>query len=159
MKHTFSLLVKNDPGVLKNVISVLGDKNCNIDSLAVGVTEESCYSRITIVSDTDDPDYIIGALTSNPNVIRAKLLAPESYISRSHVLIKVHADFSQRGQVIQISDIFRAKVVDVSHNTVTLEITGDENKITALTSMLKPLGIEEIVRSGIVAVERGDEKL
>lgn len=159
MKHTFSLLVKNDPGVLKNVISVLGDNNRNIDSLAVGVTEDAAFSRITIVSDIDDPEYIISSLRDNPHVIRAKLLAPNGYLSRSHVLVKVSADAAKRGQVIQVSDIFRAKAVDVSHNTVTLEMTGDENKVNALISMLRPFGIEEIVRSGVVAIERGDEKL
>ncbi len=159
MKHTFSILVKNDPGVLSDVISVLGEKGCNIDSLAVGVTESEQYSRITIVSDSEYTDEIALSISRNPNVIRAKLLNPGTFIERSHVLIKVKADSETRSQVIQVSDIFRAKAVDVSKNTITLEITGDENKIAALTEMLKDFGIEEIVRSGVVAVQRGEEKL
>lgn len=159
MKHTFSVLVKNDPGVLADVIKVLGEKGYNIDSLAVGITESESISRITLISETVDPDVIVSALSDNANVIKAKHLTPGSFISRSHVLIKVKADSLSRGQVIQIADIFRAKAVDVSKETVTLEITGDDNKVHALTSMLSDFGIEEIVRSGLVAVERGDAKL
>lgn len=159
MKHTFSILVKNDPGVLCDVISVLGEKGCNIDSLAVGVTESDSYSRITIVSGSEYTDEMISSISKNPNVVRAKLLALGSFLERSHVLIKVKADSETRSQVLQVSDIFRAKAVDVSKNTVTLEITGDETKIAALTEMLKDFGIEEIVRSGVVAVQRGEEKL
>lgn len=159
MKHTFSILVKNDPGVLSDVISVLGEKGCNIDSLAVGVTELDLYSRITIVSDSKYTEEIALSITQNPNVVRAKLLEPGSFIERSHVLIKVNADSETRSQVIQVSDIFRAKAVDVSQGTITLEITGDENKISALTEMLKEFGIKEIVRSGVVAVQRGEEML
>lgn len=159
MKHTFSILVKNDPGVLSNVASVLGEKGYNIESLAVGVTESESVSRITLVSDTSAPEVILSSLSESPNVIRAKLLSQGTFIHRSHVLIKVKADSVLRSQVIQIADIFRAKTVDVSKTTVTLEITGDDSKINALTAMLSDFGIEEIVRSGIVAIERGEARL
>ncbi len=155
MKNTFSLLVKNDPGVLMDVILIFKDKQCNIDSLAVGVTENSEISRITIVSEDYDTDEIIRHLCSNPAVIKAKLLSPGAFISRSHVLIKVCASMDERCQIVQIADIFRAKIVDISPESATIEITGDDSKVNALINMLSDFGIVEIARAGSVAIERG----
>lgn len=155
MKRTFAILVKNLPGVLKNVIDIFDSQGYNIDSLTVGVTDKPQVSRITIVAKVPDTEVILNFLAANPIVIKAKLLREGSFISRGHVLVKVKADNKVRGQVVQIADIFRAKVVDVSNDTATLEITGDENKISALTQMLEDFGILEMVRAGSVAVERG----
>ncbi len=159
MKKTFSILVKNLPGVLKNVIDIFDSQGYNIDSLAVGIADTPESSRITIVANIPDTEVILNFLSGNPMVIKVKLLNEGSFISRSHVLVKVKADNKVRGQVVQIADIFRAKVVDVSNDTATLEITGDENKISALTHMLEDFGILEIVRAGSVAIERGTLQL
>ncbi|MDP4133143.1 MAG: acetolactate synthase small subunit [Bacillota bacterium] len=159
MKQTLSILVKNDPGVLIGVIDIFNAKKLNIDSLAVGITDNVKTSRITIVADLPDADEIISKLSEHPFVLKARCLTEGSFISRSHVFIKVKSDNKLRGQIVQIANIFRAKVVDVSSDTTTLEITGDEDKINALSGMLEDFGILEIVRAGSVAIERGTLQL
>ena len=155
MKKTLAILVKNNPGVLKRVLGIFDDKGYNIDSLAVGVVDEGETSRITIVANASESESIINYLEKSDDVIRVKALEDGAFISRSHVLIKVKANNKERGQVVQIADIFRAKVVDVSSETATLEITGEETKITALLGMLEDFGVLEVARAGCVAIERG----
>ena len=155
MKKTLAILVKNNPGVLKRVLGIFDDKGYNIDSLAVGVVDEGETSRITIVANASESESIINYLEKSDDVIRVKALEDGAFISRSHVLIKVKANNKERGQVVQIADIFRAKVVDVSSETATLEITGEETKITALLGMLEDFGVLEVARAGSVAIERG----
>ena len=155
MKKTLAILVKNNPGVLKRVLGIFDDKGYNIDSLAVGVVDEGETSRITIVANASESESIINYLEKSDDVIRVKALEDGAFISRSHVLIKVKSNNKERGQVVQIADIFRAKVVDVSSETATLEITGEETKITALLGMLEDFGVLEVARAGSVAIERG----
>lgn len=156
MKHTLAILVKNLPGVLKTVIGIFDAKGYNIDSLTVGVTNDPATSRITVVADTENIGEVMQYLSGCDAVLKVKQLTDGTFLRRSHVLIKVRADNKARGQVVQIADIFRAKIVDVSTDTATLEITGDDAKIDALMQMLADFGILETVRAGSLAIERGE---
>ncbi|TYQ14958.1 UNVERIFIED_CONTAM: acetolactate synthase small subunit [Acetivibrio alkalicellulosi] len=157
-KHILSVLVENHAGVLSRVAGLFSRRGFNIDSLAVGVTENPEISRITIVVDGDD--YIVEQVGKQLNklvdVIKIKQLEKEESVSRELVLIKVEANANTRSEIIQIVEIFRANIVDVSKNTLTIEISGGANKVTALEDMLKQFGIKEIVRTGTIAIERGN---
>lgn len=156
-KHTLSVLVENHAGVLSRVAGLFSRRGFNIESLAVGVTEDPGISRMTIVVDGDD--YVVEQVSKQLNklidVIKIKQLNPADSVSRELVLVKVAATTSTRSEIIQIVDIFRAKIIDVSKNTLTIEITGASEKNAALEEMLKQFGIKEIVRTGTIAVERG----
>jgi acetolactate synthase I/III small subunit len=158
-KHTLSILVENHPGVLSRVAGLFSRRGFNIDSLAVGVTENPDVSRMTIVVDGDD--YVVEQVSKQLNklidVIKIKQLDKEDSVSRELALIKVNASASSRAEIIQIVEIFRAKIVDVSKNTLTIEISGGTDKVAALEDMLKQFGIKEIVRTGTIAIERGNK--
>lgn len=158
-KHTLSILVENHPGVLSRVAGLFSRRGFNIDSLAVGVTENPDVSRMTIVVDGDD--YVVEQVSKQLNklidVIKIKQLDKEDSVSRELALIKVNANASSRAEIIQIVEIFRAKIVDVSKNTLTIEISGGTDKVAALEDMLKQFGIKEIVRTGTIAIERGNK--
>ncbi|MFZ5985775.1 MAG: acetolactate synthase small subunit [Bacillota bacterium] len=158
-KHTLSVLVENHPGVLSRVAGLFSRRGFNIDSLAVGVTENPDVSRMTIVVDGDD--YIVEQVGKQLNklvdVIKIKQLDKGDSVSRELALIKVSATASTRAEIIQIVEIFRAKIVDVSKNTLTIEISGGTEKVAALEDMLKQFGIKEIVRTGTIAIERGNK--
>lgn len=157
-KHTLSVLVENHPGVLSRVSGLFSRRGFNIDSLAVGVTEDPEVSRITIVVDGDE--YVVEQVSKQLNklidVIKIKQLEKSESVSRELALIKVSADTSTRAEIIQIVEIFRAKIVDVSKNTLTIEISGGTEKVAALEDMLNQFGIKEIVRTGTIAIERGN---
>lgn len=157
-KHTLSVLVENHPGVLSRVAGLFSRRGFNIDSLAVGITEDPEVSRITIVVDGDD--YVVEQVSKQLNklidVIKIRQLEKAESVSRELALIKVNADTSTRAEIIQIVEIFRAKIVDVSKNTLTIEISGGTDKVAALEDMLKQYGIKEIVRTGTIAIERGN---
>lgn len=158
-KHTLSVLVENHPGVLSRVAGLFSRRGFNIDSLAVGITENPDVSRITIVVDGDD--YTVEQVSKQLNklidVIKIKLLEKNDSVSRELALIKVNATATTRAEIIQIVEIFRAKIVDVSKNTLTIEISGGTDKVAALEDMIKGFGIKEIVRTGTIAIERGNK--
>ncbi|PIU83816.1 MAG: acetolactate synthase small subunit [Elusimicrobia bacterium CG06_land_8_20_14_3_00_38_11] len=157
MKHTISVLVENKPGVLTRISTLFAARGYNIDSLAVGETDDPTVSRMTIVVAGDDAilEQVKKQLNKLIDVIKVSDFLNVAHIERDLILIKVKADKSVRAEVLQIVDIFRAKIVDVSANTVIIEMTGDEDKIQALINMLKPFGIKEMTRTGIIAMARG----
>ena len=158
-KHVLSVLVENYAGVLSRVAGLFSRRSFNIDSLAVGVTENPEVSRITIVVEGDDyaVEQVTKQLNKLINVITVKKLESSDSVQRELALIKVNADASTRAEIMQIVEIFRAKIVDVSANTLTVEVSGDEEKVKALEDMLKQFGIKEIVRTGLIALERGEK--
>lgn len=160
-KHTLSVLVENHAGVLSRVAGLFSRRGFNIDSLAVGVTENPKISRITIVVDGDD--YTVEQVSKQLNklidVIRICQLEKTDSVSRELALIKVAANATTRAEIIQIVEIFRAKIVDISKSTLTIEISGGVDKVDALENMVKPFGIKEIVRTGTIAIQRGNKSI
>jgi acetolactate synthase-1/3 small subunit len=156
-RHVISVLVENRFGVLARIASLFSGRGFNIDSLTVAETEEPDVSRMTIVSTGDE--QIIEQITKQLNklidVIKVSDLTGSQYIERELALIKVSAENQARGEIIQIVDIFRAHIVDVSPTSLTIETTGDEEKLKAIIEMLRPYGIQEIVRTGKIAMLRG----
>ena len=157
MKHTLSVLVDNEPGVLARIAGLFSRRGFNIDSLAVGRTEDSKYSRMTIVVDgeTHSLEQVMKQLHKLVNVLKINDLAPRETVGRELVLIKVNAPPATRAQIIEIVDIFRANIVDVAKNTLTIEVTGDTNKVHAIEEMLRPYGVKELARTGKIALARG----
>ncbi len=156
MKYVVGVLVDNHPGVLSKVTGLFSRRGFNIHSLAVGVTENPKISRITIVVDGDE--YLVGQITKQLNklinVIQVAIIGDNS-ISRELALIKVKATPETRNQIVDIVNIFRAKVVDVNRHSIIVEITGDNEKIAALEDMLSDFGIMEMVRTGNISIDRG----
>lgn len=157
MKHTLSILVENKPGVLARVSGLFSRRGFNIDSLAVGITENPEISRMTIVVEGDDRilEQVIKQLNKLVDVIKVSDIKPESSIDRELALIKVEAGPKERPEVMQIADIFRARIIDVGTRTLVIEITGDVSKINAMTDLLRRFGIKEMVRTGKVSMLRG----
>jgi acetolactate synthase-1/3 small subunit len=157
MKHTLSVLVENKPGVLARIAGLFSRRGFNIDSLAVGPTEEPTLSRMTIVVDAGEHalEQITKQLYKLINVIKISDLDPKASVSRELLLIKVKASAANRAQIIEIADIFRANIIDANPESLTLEATGTEEKLTALETMLKPYGIIELARTGKIALSRG----
>jgi len=158
MRHTMAVLVKDHPGVLARVASLFTRRGFNIESLAVGHTEETGISRMTIVIKGDD--RILEQMTKQLNklidVIRVKDISPQNSVERELAFIKVStASLLIRSEVMQTVDIFRATVVDVNSQIITIETTGTEDKINALIELLRPFGIKEVVRTGKIALSRG----
>jgi acetolactate synthase-1/3 small subunit len=160
-KYILSVLVENHAGVLSRVSGLFSRRGFNIDSLAVGITENPDISRMTIVVNGDE--YVVEQVTKQLNklidVIKIKQLDKTESISRELALIKVRATAATRPEIIQIVEIFRAKIVDVSKTTLTVEISGGTDKVAALLDMLEQFGIKEIVRTGTIAIERGNRVL
>lgn len=161
MQHTLSVLVENKAGVLSRIAGLFSRRGFNIESLAVGITDDPQISRITIVTLGDEAllDQITKQLHKLPDVLMVKHLKGATYFSRQLVLIKVKTDSSNRSEILQIVDIFRAHVVDVSKTTATIELTGSEDKINAIIELLETYGIMEIVRTGQIAIERGEDSM
>ncbi|HYC19447.1 MAG: acetolactate synthase small subunit [Halobacteriota archaeon] len=157
MKHTVSVLVQNKPGVLARTAGLFSRRGYNIESLTVGVTENEAVSRMTIVVTGDDTvvEQVTKQLNKLIEVIKVSDLTKESYVNRELVLIKVTADSSNRAEIMQIVNIFRARIVDVAPKSLIIEVTGDEGKLDALIGMLKQFGIKELVRTGTLALGRG----
>jgi acetolactate synthase-1/3 small subunit len=157
MKHTVSVLVQNKPGVLARTAGLFSRRGYNIESLTVGVTENENVSRMTIVVIGDDTvvEQVTKQLNKLIEVIKVSDLTKESYVDRELVLIKVTAEGSNRGEIMQLVDVFRARIVDMAAKSLIIEATGDEGKIAALIDMLKQFGIKEIVRTGTLALGRG----
>lgn len=158
-KHTLSVLVENHAGVLSRVAGLFSRRGFNIDSLAVGETKNPDISRITIVVKGGDNivDQVSKQLNKLVDVIKIKVFEAGEYVGRELLLIKIKANAKQRAEIIQLVDIFRATIVDVSKTTITVEISADNDKIKALTGLLEPFGVLEIVRTGVIAIQRGDD--
>jgi acetolactate synthase-1/3 small subunit len=157
MKHTVAVLVENKPGVLTRVSGLFSRRGFNIESLAVGVTENADTSRMTIVVSGDDNilEQVMKQLNKLIDVIRVSDIPQEDSVNRELALIKVGVDSTTRAEVMQIVDIFRAKIVDVGSKSVIVEVTGDESKINAIEQLLRQFGVKEMVRTGKVAMNRG----
>ena len=155
--HTIVALVQDKPGVLNRVSSLFRRRGFNITSLAVGKSEQPNLSRMTFVveGDQDTVEQVTKQLHKLIDVVRISDLSEEEIVARELALVKVHCTPSNRGEIIQIVDIFRANIVDVATNSLVIEVTGEEHKIEALYDMLKPFGIREVMRTGRVAMVRG----
>jgi acetolactate synthase-1/3 small subunit len=157
MKHTISVTVENEFGVLARVAGLFSGRGFNIDSLSVAETQDPTVSLITLVTRGDDQiiEQIIKQLHKLVNVLRVTDMQEGEYLDRELVLVKVNANEQTKGEILRLVDIFRGKVVDVSPKSYTVEITGDEGKVRAVMELLAPLGIREVVRTGKVAMPRG----
>lgn len=159
--HTLSVLVQNVPGVLARVSGLFSRRGFNIESLAVGPTENPEVSRMTIVVAVDEQplEQVTKQLNKLVNVIKIVELDPDVSVRRELLLVKVRADATVRSQVLETVQLFHAKVVDVSPEALTVEAIGDGDKISALLRMLEPYGVRELVQSGMVAVGRGPRSI
>lgn len=157
MKHTLSILVENKPGVLTRVAGLFARRGFNIESLAVGLSEDPKLSCITIVIDGDEHpvDQVTKQLNKLINVVKVRDLDPASSVSAELLLVKVSSEGEKQTEVLQIAEIFKAKIIDVDRRTVTLRVVGAYDKVEALLALLKPLGIIEVVRTGTIAMGRG----
>ena len=160
-RHVLSVLVKNSSGVLSRVSGLFSRRGYNIDSLTVGRTEDEKISRMTIaiVGDNDTLEQVKKQLDKLEDVINVIDLKSGNSVYRELVLIKVKADAEKRAAINEIVTIFRSKIIDVSVDTLTIELTGDESKITALIKLMEEYGIQELVRTGVTALERGDKNI
>jgi acetolactate synthase I/III small subunit len=156
MEHIISVLVENKFGVLARVAGLFSARGYNIESLSVAATLDPTTSRITIVTNGDDRiiEQIMKQLNKVVEVLEVVDLTETDFLDRETALIKVHTKPEQRDEAIRIADIFRAKIVDSSLTTYTIEITGDVDKVEALINMLKPLGIKELIRTGRIGIAR-----
>ena len=156
-RHTLSVLVENKPGVLARVASLFSRRGFNIESLAVGPTEIADISRMTIVVNVEDSplEQVTKQLNKLINVLKIVELDTESSVQREIMLVKVRSDNESRSSILETVQMFRAKVVDVAPDALTIEATGNNDKLTALLKVLEPFGVKELVQSGMVAVGRG----
>jgi acetolactate synthase I/III small subunit len=156
-KHVLALLVENKPGVLARIAGLFSRRGFNIDTLAVGPTDDPDVSRITLTVDgaVHPIDQVTKQLHKLVNVIKIRDLEPEEAVARELALFKISADGETRGQVMQFADIFRGKVIDVSKRSITVEITGANEKIEAFEQAVRPFGLIEMVRTGEIAISRG----
>ena len=159
--HTLSVLVEDKPGALARVASLFSRRGFNIESLAVGATEQKDMSRMTIVVSAEETplEQVTKQLNKLVNVIKIIEQNDDNSVARELALIKVGADAGTRSQVIEAVNLFRAKVVDVSPEALTIEATGDRGKIEAFLRVLEPFGIREIVQSGLVSLSRGSRSI
>ncbi|HTC69550.1 MAG TPA: acetolactate synthase small subunit [Acidothermaceae bacterium] len=160
-RHTLLVLVENKPCVLARIASLFARRGFNIDSLAVGPTEYPDVSRMTIVVNVEDNplEQVTKQLNKLINVLKIVELEPAASVSRELLLVKVKADLQTRSHVLEIVELFRAKVIDVANDAVTIEATGGAEKIEALLRVLEPFGVKELVQSGMVAMGRGSRSI
>ena len=161
MQHTISLFVENQFGVLSRISGLFSGRGFNIESLNVAETNEPGISRMTIVTRGNDKkiEQVIKQLNKLVDIIKVIDLTEEQFVDRELILIRMNAEPRVREEIFRIVDIFRAKIVDVSSDNYTIEITGDEGKIKGFLDLLKPLGIKEVVRSGRIAISRGTKSI
>lgn len=157
-RHVISVLVSNQSGVLSRVAGLFSRRGFNIDSLSVGETEHKDISRMTIVVSGDDSvlDQITKQLDKLHDVLYIKELKKDTAVYRELLLIKVTATSEKRASIIEIADIFRAKIIDVATESLVMEITGDQTKLDAFISLIEPYGIREFTRTGLTALQRGN---
>jgi len=160
-KHTLSVLVENKPGVLARIAGLFSRRGFNIDSLAVGPTEDDDTSRMTVVVDVEELplEQVTKQLNKLVEVLKVVELDPGASVQSQIVLVKVRADATSRSHVLETALLFRAKVIDVTTDTLTIECTGKVDKVQALLGVLEPYGIRELVQSGVVAVGRGPRSI
>ena len=156
MRHTISVLVQNKFGVLTRVAGLFSGRGYNIDSLNVGPTNDPANSRMTIVTTGDETtvEQIVKQLNKLPNVLKVQDFRDGEYVDRELVLVKVGVDSKSRAEVMQITDIFRAKIVDVQPKSLTIEITGNDSKVEKFLDLMKTFGVLELTRTGQVALPR-----
>ena len=156
MRHTISILVENKFGVLTRVAGLFSGRGYNIDTLNVGPTHDSGLSRMTIVTTGDEAtlEQIVKQLNKLPNVIKVQNFSEGEYVDRELLLVKVGVDSKSRAEVMQITDIFRAKIVDVQPKSLTIEITGNDSKVEKFLDLMKTFGVLELTRTGQVALPR-----
>ncbi len=156
-KHVLTILVENKPGVLTRIAGLFARRGFNIETLTVGPTDDGGVSRVTLTVDgaLHPIDQVTKQLHKLINVLKIRDLEPAGTVARELALFKVAADGAQRGEVMQISEIFRAKVVDVTKRSVILEVTGTTDKIRAFETMVRPFGLIEMMRTGEIAISRG----
>ena len=157
MRHVISILVENKVGVLARITGLISGRGFNIDSLAVGETEIPAISRITIVVRGDDAilEQVRKQIGKVIDVIKVIDFTNEEFVERDLMLLKVNCPIGKRGEIIEIVDIFRGKIVDVGQKDLIIEIAGTEDKLEAMLSLLRPYGIKELVRTGSIAIARG----
>jgi len=160
-RHTLSVLVENKPGVLARVAGLFSRRGFNIDSLAVGPTEHPEVSRMTIAVNVEDSplEQVTKQLNKLVEVIKIVELDPATSVSRELLLVKVRADAATRGRVLEVVQLFRAKVVDVGTEAVTIQVTGNRGKLEDFLRVVEPFGIRELVQSGMVAIGRGGRSI
>jgi len=160
-RHTLSVLVEDKPGVLARVASLFSRRGFNIESLAVGPTEVPEISRMTIVVNVESLplEQVTKQLNKLINVLKIVELEPEQSVSREFMLVKIKADSQTRSQVLEVVALFKAKVVDVAPEAITVEVTGNGEKLQTFLRMVEPFGIKELVKSGMVAVGRGSRSI
>ena len=158
-KHIMSMLVDNKPGVLSRIVGLFSGRGYNIESLCVAPTSDPLISRVTLATKASDEvmEQIEKQVNKLINVIKVRDLSGDVSVHREMALMCIHAKPGKRSEILQIADIFRCKVVDTGLSHITLEATGSEKKIDALISLLKPLGIKKIARTGIMALKREPE--
>lgn len=156
-KHIISILVENKPGVLTRIAGLFARRGFNIDTLAVGPTNDPEQSRITITLDGAEHiiDQVLKQLHKLINVLKIRDLEPGETVARELALFKVAADSTTRGEIMQIADTFRGKVIDVDRRSIVVEITGPDDKIEAFERMMRPFGLVEMMRTGEIAISRG----
>ena len=156
-KHVLSVLVKNSTGVLSRISGLFSRRGYNIESLTVGSTEDSSISRmtITLMADNDVLEQVKKQLDKLEDVIRVVNFKANECVYRELVLIKVKANAENRSAINETVKIFRSKIIDISTDTLTIELTGDEDKISALINLMREYGIEEVARTGVTALQRG----
>jgi acetolactate synthase I/III small subunit len=159
MRHVITLLVENEFGVLARIAGLFSGRGFNIESLCVAETLDPTVSTMTLVTRGDDQiiEQVLKQLNKLVPVIKVVDLSERDFVEREMVLVKVNATAETREEVLRVVEIFRGKVVDVGNKTYTIEVTGDENKIRAILSLFKPLGIKELVRTGRVVMVRGSK--
>ncbi len=157
MKHTISVLVENHAGVLSRVTGLFSRRGFNIDSLAVGETEDPTISRITIVADGDEhtAQQLEKQLHKLVDTIKVRVLANDEFLARELQIIKVSANPSQRSEILTICEIMGAKIIDMTLNSLTVEITDSVVHVKRMHDLLEPYGIKEIVRTGVIAIQKG----
>ncbi|CAB4870222.1 MAG: acetolactate synthase small subunit [Actinobacteria bacterium] len=160
-RHTLSVLVEDTPGVLARVAILFSRRGFNIESLAVGPTEVPQVSRMTIVVNVEGAalEQVTKQLNKLINVLKIVELDPDASVQREILLVKVKADLETRSHILETVQLFRAKVVDVASDAVTIEATGNGDKLSALLRVLEPFGIKELVKSGAVAMARGGRSI
>ncbi len=160
-KHTLSVLVENKPGVLARIAALFSRRGFNIDSLAVGPTEHTEISRMTVVVDVDELplEQVTKQLNKLIEVLKVVELEPGASVQREILLVKVRTDQQSRSHVLETVQLFRAKVVDVAGDALTIEVTGNRDKLAAFLEVLEPFGVKELVQSGLVAIGRGSRSI
>ena len=160
-KHTLSVLVENKPGVLARIAALFSRRGFNIDSLAVGPTEHPEISRMTVVVDVEalPLEQVTKQLNKLVEVLKVVELEPGASVQREILLVKVRTDLGSRSHVLETVQLFRAKVVDVASDTLTIEVTGNRDKLAAFLEVLEPFGVKELVQSGMVAIGRGSRSI